>query len=423
MKRFLFVIGTAGVVLSLLITASLTAAPSRGAKKASPSAPAAADGAAAAKPAQAGAAAASSADAQKGKKSDGSELVIPANATIDELFEQANKLLNSDYAFDTKEEYDAWLGKMIQTVNEIADRVLKMDVDDDNYKKGINLKGEILYYQTWAKPETFKSYDAFIRSLKKDARLLKIDGGQKIIDGQTVSFLHEGCVRTVQNDGSIEELQKYVNEFQEIVLRDSEFVSMIPNIVYPVTQMATTKKDPKMMETVFFKFAKAMKDSDDQTLKDAAKGLEGILRFSQLDGKPMKVVGTMANGEKFDPKSLDGRVYLIDFWATWVTPCIAQYPELLALYVQYQDQGFEIIGYNMDEEVEKFKDYMTSKNVPWPSISEKMSTENKQPSLSEFYGITTMPTLILVGKDGKVIKTDIDMDTLKAKLAEEFKEK
>ena len=61
----------------------------------------------------------------------------------------------------------------------------------------------------------------------------------------------------------------------------------------------------------------------------------------------------------------------------------------------------------MDTEFDKYKDYV--------------ATDNKQPSMAEFYGITTMPTLILVGKDGKVIKNDVDIETLKKLLAEEFK--
>lgn len=357
----------------------------------------------------------------KGKKSDGSEFVIPENATPQELFEKANTLLNTDQTFDTEEEYTAWVQKMIQTVYGISNRILKMDVDDDTYKKAISLKGEMLYYHVWAKPEAFDQYEKFVRETQQDERLLKAEGGQKIIDGQIVSFLHEGCIRAVQKEGTAADLQKYIDEFQEIVLRDPEFVSMIPNIVYPVTQMATAKKDPKLLKDVFLKFAGEMDKSDNQTLKDAASGLKGILRFAELDGKPMKVVGTLANGEKFNQDTLKDKVYLVDFWATWVTPCIAQYPELLALYVQYHDKGFEIVGYNMDTELEKFTDYVDSKNVPWPNISEKMSTDNKQPSLSEFYGITTMPTLVLVGKDGNVIKNDIDIETLKTKLAEEFK--
>jgi protein-disulfide isomerase len=75
----------------------------------------------------------------------------------------------------------------------------------------------------------------------------------------------------------------------------------------------------------------------------------------------------------------------------------------------------------MDQELDKCKDYVAQKNVPWTNISEQMSADNKQPSMPEFYGITTMPTLILVGKDGNVIKNDVDIDTLKTTLAELFK--
>lgn len=363
-------------------------------------------------------------DQNAGKKpvpSDGSEFKIPSGASPKELMDMANGLLNTERDFETEEEYKTWVNQMIQTVYNIASNVLKMEVDDELYLKAAGLKGEMIYYHVWTKPEAYATYEKYVRALQKDKRLLGIKGGQDVADGQLASYLHEGCVRTVQADGSVDDLKKYVGEFQELVMRNPDFVSMIPDIVYPVNELSVSKKDPKMMKELFFQFAAEMKKSEDQTLKEAAAGLEGILRFAELEGKPMQVVGTTVEGDKFSSASLKGKVYLVNFWATWVTPCLAQYPELLALYIQYKDKGFEIVGYNMDEELDPFKDYVSSKKIPWPNISEKMSLDNKQPSLSEFYGITTIPTLILVGEDGKVIENDIDVEQLKTKLTELYK--
>ncbi|MBQ3388664.1 MAG: TlpA family protein disulfide reductase [Thermoguttaceae bacterium] len=400
--------------LAVITTASLFAQPPK-----LPSLPGR-GGDAAAQPA-AGNANAGSPGAAPAKKSDGSEFIIPENATPDQLFEMANKLLNTEQSFGTEAEYNAWVKKMVQTVYTIANKILKMNVDDETYKKAIALKGEMIYYHVWANADAFPKYEKFIEEIQKDPLLLKADGGQKVIDGQVVSFLHEKCIRAVQAGGSADDIQKSIDEFRAIVMRDPEFVSMIPSFVYPVSQMATEKKDPKILKDAFLKFATDMKKSDDKTLNDAANGLMGLLRFAELEGKPLKVVGTTVSGAKFDPDSLKGKVFLLNFWATWVTPCIAQYPELLALYIQYHDKGFEIVGYNMDTELDKFKDYVAQKNVPWENLSEQMSTDNKQPSMAEFYGITTMPTLILVGKDGNVIKNDVDIDTLKKLLAEQLK--
>ncbi|MGI5831708.1 MAG: TlpA family protein disulfide reductase [Thermoguttaceae bacterium] len=422
-KRMKLWTGFAGIVISALVTISADSARADGLRL--PSLPNRGKDA----PAQATSAAQTPATPAAGaqgaqapaKKSDGSEFNIPEKATPDELFAMAGKLLNTEQTFDTEEEYNAWVQKMIQTVYAISNKILKMKVDEETYMKATALKGQMLYYHVWTKGDAFPQYEEFVRAIQKDPRLLNAEGGQKVIDGQVVSFLHEGCVRVVQNNGSPEEMQKYINEFHEIVMRDPEFVSMIPNIVYPVSQMATEKKNPKILKNAFLKFATDMKKSDNEILNNAADGLMGLLRFAELEGKPMKVVGTTLSGERFNPDSLKGKVYLVNFWATWVTPCLVQYPELVALYIQYHDKGFEIVGYNMDQELDKCKDYVAQKNVPWTNISEQMSADNKQPSMPEFYGITTMPTLILVGKDGNVIKNDVDIDTLKTTLAELFK--
>ena len=46
--------------------------------------------------------------------------------------------------------------------------------------------------------------------------------------------------------------------------------------------------------------------------------------------------------------SLKGKLYLIDFWATWCAPCIAEFPGMTKLYEKYQRQGFEILSYSID---------------------------------------------------------------------------
>lgn len=349
------------------------------------------------------------------------EFVVPADATPQQLLEMADRLMNTEKEFDTEEEYKAWVNKMIQTVFLIANKIIAANPDDALYVKAVNLKGEMIYYHGTTNPDTFKVYEKFVRSLADDERLQKTEEGRSVADSHLAGYLHWGCTKTVQLQGSAEDLKRYVDEFQTLLLRNPEFVSMITELIYPVSELANDKNDPALMKNVFGDMVVALKNSSNEDLKEAAKGLEGMVRFADLTGKPFEVVGTLANGQPFDSSVLKNKVVLVNFWGTWVEPCLAQYPDLLALYIQYQDKGFEIVGYSLDDDVAKLNDYLTSKKVLWPNLSETLSQKNQIPLLTEFYGITGLPTMILVGRDGRVIETDIDMDKLEKKLEEIFK--
>ena len=348
--------------------------------------------------------------------SDPNEFVIPEGATTDELFKMADRLMNTEKEFNTEEEYKAWLGRMIQTVFLIARTILASNPDDAAYVKASDLKGEMIYSHGISNPDSFAVYEKFVREAQKDERLQKSEEGRNVADSHLAGFLHWSCTRTVQQKGSVEDLKKTIDEYQTLVLRNPALINLVPDLIVPVSEYSVEKKDPTMMKEVFAPLIAALKGSDNTDLKEAAVGLEGIIRFAELPGKPFEIVGTLADGSAFDPASLKGKVVLVNFWATWVTPCLAQYPDLLALYIQYQDRGFEIVGYSTDEEVEKLNDYLTTKKVLWPNLSETLSRKNKITSLTDFYGITGLPTLILIGRDGRVIATDLEIGDLRTQL-------
>ncbi len=350
------------------------------------------------------------------------ELRIPEGATPEELFKKADALLNTERQFNTQEEYQKGLERIVQTAYQIAGKILSTPgIDDTTYAKAKNLQGEMIYTFGTIKPEVYSRYEKFVRSLPDDKRLAASEDGKNVIYSHQAGFLHWSCTRTVQQQGSAEEMKRYIDEFQTLLLAHPEYAEMVPDLVYPISEFANDKKDPNLFTMLLSDFVKALKGSGNEDLQKVSSGLEGMIRFSRLKGNPMTIAGFTPDGKKFDASPLKGKVVLVNFWATWATPCIAQYPELLALYMQYQDQGFEIVGYSVDEKVDELNDYISSKKLPWGNISAAVTQQQKGTLMTEFYGITAVPTLILIGKDGKVLETDLSIDQLKARLDELLK--
>ncbi len=164
------------------------------------------------------------------------------------------------------------------------------------------------------------------------------------------------------------------------------------------------------------------KDSEDKAVQNALKNLEGKIRFAKLVGNEMVVEGLYLDKTEIDWKSYRGKVVLVDFWATWCPPCLAEIPNVQKLYEKYHDAGFEVLGYSVDRDLEALEKFEEERKLPWKTASRTLSiaAEKEYVNLSDYYGVESIPTMILVGKDGKVISTEARGAELKRLLEEQF---
>ncbi|MFM8953718.1 MAG: TlpA family protein disulfide reductase [Planctomycetaceae bacterium] len=162
--------------------------------------------------------------------------------------------------------------------------------------------------------------------------------------------------------------------------------------------------------------------SSNPQIKQMGESFAGTLRRLSLPGKPMEIKGTLLDGSPFNQASVAGKVVLVDFWATWCGPCVAEIPNMLEQYEKYHAKGFEIVGVSLDEDRDALVQFVNEKKLPWPVLFEKPGGEGWQHPLATFYGITGIPQLILIGRDGNVITLNARGEQLGEKLAELFKD-
>ena len=91
-----------------------------------------------------------------------------------------------------------------------------------------------------------------------------------------------------------------------------------------------------------------------------------------------------------------GRVVMVNFWATWCGPCRQEMPQLDRLYQKYKSSGFVLLGVNVDEDARKAADVATKLGVTFPVL---LDTDKK---VSHLYDLATMPSTVLIDRDGKV---------------------
>lgn len=150
---------------------------------------------------------------------------------------------------------------------------------------------------------------------------------------------------------------------------------------------------------------------------DTAAGKKATGALVRLDakGKPLPLAFAGLEGGKVDIKNYRGRAVLVVFWATWCKPCAQDLPKLRAAYQQYRNQGFEVIGVNLDNQPNGVKAYMQQNGMTWPQVFEPGGLQSPP---SQAFGVISLPTMFLTDKQGLVHSRPASMDDVTTALPE-----
>ena len=120
---------------------------------------------------------------------------------------------------------------------------------------------------------------------------------------------------------------------------------------------------------------------------------------------------TMKNLAGSDVRLADyqGKVIILDFWATWCGPCIASFPHTQALAAKYKDQGVVVLASGTSDTIAKFKEWIPANQPKYPDLvfawdpNERDSATFADRAASKLYGVTGIPTQFVIGRDGKIV--------------------
>ncbi len=220
---------------------------------------------------------------------------------------------------------------------------------------------------------------------------------------QLAALQNRGEQATAMKD---QEYGKFVERLKGFLM-EAPIDGPAANLAVDVAMAAERSNRPALAERAYRELGQILAASKDEKIAGTAAPMLGAARRLNLIGKPFVLEGSTLAGKPLDWRKYRGKVVLIDFFATWCGPCREEVPNIMKCYKAYRKRGFDVLGISIDRDRKAIEDFLEKEKYPWKVLLDRNEARGTDKSMATYYGIFTIPQMILVGKEGRVLALDV----------------
>lgn len=333
---------------------------------------------------------------------------VPEDATAEELVEYIDRMRAFRPATSNRAELNEHRRRSSLAIIEAAERLLEMKPDALLEEQAQMRRFEALFML--AKYGDQKSADRLLEL----AGELRNHPSATVADMAVLYTLTRAVERLTHGDLPAEERQRLVDE-TAAELSSESFDPRMAELAVELTRALERAGDRQLAMSGGERFSAIL--STHPEFADQFDALQGALRRLKLLGRKLPLHGFLPSGQALDTTKLEGKVVLIDFWATWCGPCVEELSRLRGLYEMYQPLGFEILGVSLDEDRDVLRSFLAERKLPWPVICGRTAEESGfQHPLAVECGVYELPTTLLLDRGGVVVAVDVYGEDIERRL-------
>jgi len=254
-----------------------------------------------------------------------------------------------------------------------------------------------------------------------DAQKIQKDLQKKMMKFQTANMQKMQDAQKNKDTAAINNLMKEYQTIQKsgmdfyIVYAENHPKALISALIVD-SMLNDPEVDLKRVKKIFNNF-----DADLKKLKPSKSIKTKLDAIEKPQTKLGVEVGSIApdfsapnpEGKTISLKESLGKVTIVDFWASWCSPCRAENPSVVKIYNQFHSKGLNIISVSLDKDATKWKEAIAKDQLTWPQVS---NLKYWQEPIALTYDVKSIPATFLLDASGKVVAKDLRGEELTAKI-------